>query len=48
MARAAYKLPNVFVGCPYSKPFNFQDFRSALDRSAAENRMAPIVPWLLP
>src|SRR5215471_1035600 len=32
MARAAYKLPNVFVGCPYSKPFEFADFRAVLDR----------------
>jgi hypothetical protein len=32
MARAAYKLPNVFVGCPYSKPFSFQGFKSALER----------------
>jgi hypothetical protein len=32
MARAAYKLPNVFVGCPYSGPFNFPKFRAALDR----------------
>ena len=23
MARAQYKLPNVFVGCPYSKEFNW-------------------------
>ena len=32
MARAAYKLPNVFVGCPYSKPFDFKGFKRALDR----------------
>ncbi len=32
MARAAYKLPNVFVGCPYSGPFNFAAFKGALDR----------------
>lgn len=32
MARAAYKLPNVFVGCPYSGKFNFSSFKSALDR----------------
>jgi hypothetical protein len=32
MARAAYKLPNVFVGCPYSGNFNFGTFKSALDR----------------
>ena len=32
MARAPYKLPNVFVGCPYSRPFNFDAFKVALDR----------------
>jgi hypothetical protein len=32
MARAAYKLPNVFVGCPYSGAFNFPAFKAALDR----------------
>jgi hypothetical protein len=32
MARAAYKLPNVFVGYPYSGPFNFPAFKTALDR----------------
>ena len=32
MARAKYKLPNVFVGCPYSRPFNFDAFKTALDR----------------
>jgi hypothetical protein len=32
MARAAYKLPNVFVGCPYSGKFNFAAFKGALDR----------------
>jgi hypothetical protein len=32
MARAHYKLPNVFVGCPYSKEFNFSAFKDALDR----------------
>jgi hypothetical protein len=32
MARAAYKLPNVFVGCPYSGNFDFNGFKAALDR----------------
>lgn len=32
MSRQAYKLPNVFVGCPYSKPFQFQQFKATLDR----------------
>src|SRR5690348_5619671 len=32
MARAAYKLPNVFVGCPYGGKFNFTAFKQALDR----------------
>ena len=32
MAKAAYKLPNVFVGCPYSGSFNFKAFKAALDR----------------
>jgi hypothetical protein len=32
MARARYKLPNVFVGCPYAGKFNFPDFKHALDR----------------
>jgi len=32
MARAQYKLPNVFVGCPYSKEFNYAAFKTALDR----------------
>jgi hypothetical protein len=32
MARAQYKLPNVFVGCPYSKEFNFAAFKATLDR----------------
>jgi hypothetical protein len=32
MAKAAYKLPNVFVGCPYSSSFNFSAFKAALDR----------------
>ena len=32
MARAKYKLPNVFVGCPYSKEFNFVAFKAAFDR----------------
>jgi hypothetical protein len=32
MAKAPYKLPNVFVGCPYGGKFKFQLFKSALDR----------------
>jgi hypothetical protein len=32
MARAAYKLPNVFFGCPYSGSFKFAAFKAALDR----------------
>lgn len=32
MAKAAYKLPNVFVGCPYSGAFNFSAFKAALER----------------
>lgn len=32
MARAAYKLPSVFVGCPYGGKFPFQSFRSNLER----------------
>lgn len=32
MAKAPYKLPNVFVGCPYTKPFKFQKFKSTLEK----------------
>lgn len=32
MARAAYKLPSVFVGCPYGPEFDFTAFKNALDR----------------
>lgn len=32
MAKAPYKLPNVFVGCPYGGKFKFAEFRDALDR----------------
>ena len=32
MSKAPYKLPSVFVGCPYGSKFPFQAFRSALDR----------------
>ncbi len=32
MAKAPYKLPNVFVGCPYGGRFKFSTFKSALDR----------------
>ncbi len=32
MAKAPYKLPSVFVGCPYGKPFPFDAFQKALNR----------------
>ncbi len=32
MAKAPYKLPSVFVGCPYSGDFPFAAFRASLDR----------------
>lgn len=32
MARASYKLPNVFVGCPYRGRFNYKAFSTALSR----------------
>jgi len=32
MAKAPYKLPSVFVGCPYGGDFPFAAFRTALDR----------------
>lgn len=32
MAKAPYKLPSVFVGCPYGGRFPFASFRSTLDR----------------
>ncbi len=32
MARAPYKLPNVFVGCPYAGRFKFATFKATLDR----------------
>ncbi len=32
MSRAPYKLPSVFVGCPYGGKFPFQQFRTALNR----------------
>jgi hypothetical protein len=32
MAKAPYKLPNVFVGCPYGGRFRFAEFKKALDR----------------
>jgi hypothetical protein len=32
MSKAPYKLPNVFVGCPYGKKFPFVKFKAALDR----------------
>jgi len=32
MSKAPYKLPNVFVGCPYGGKFKFAQFKAALDR----------------
>ncbi len=32
MAKAPYKLPSVFVGCPYGGKFPFQSFKSSLER----------------
>jgi hypothetical protein len=32
MARAPYKLPSVFVGCPYGGKFPFAAFKASLDR----------------
>jgi hypothetical protein len=32
MAKAPYKLPNVFVGCPYGGKFKFAPFKAALER----------------
>ncbi len=32
MARAPYKLPSVFVGCPYGGEFPFQEFKNTLDK----------------
>lgn len=32
MAKAPYKLPSVFVGCPYGKEFPFKSFKASLDR----------------
>jgi len=32
MAKAPYKLPNVFVGCPYGGKFKFATFKSTLDK----------------
>lgn len=32
MAKAPYKLPNVFVGCPYDKPFDFKRFKGTLQQ----------------
>jgi len=32
MARAPYKLPNVFVGCPYGGKFKFATFKTTLDK----------------
>jgi hypothetical protein len=32
MAKAPYKLPSVFVGCPYGRKFPFQSFKATLDR----------------
>jgi hypothetical protein len=32
MAKAPYKLPSVFVGCPYGGKFPFQAFKATLER----------------
>lgn len=32
MPKVPYKMPNVFVGCPYGKGFDFASFKKALDR----------------
>jgi len=32
MAKAPFKLPNVFVGCPYGGKFKFETFKSTLER----------------
>lgn len=32
MAKAPFKLPNVFVGCPYGGKFKFDTFKSTLER----------------
>ncbi|MCL4709262.1 hypothetical protein KJ068_29240 [bacterium] len=32
MAKAPYKLPNVFVGCPYGGKFKFANFKSTLEK----------------
>ena len=32
MSRAPYKLPSVFVGCPYGGKFPFNSFKNSLDR----------------
>jgi len=32
MAKAPYKLPNVFVGCPYGGRFRFATFKATLER----------------
>jgi hypothetical protein len=32
MSRAPYKLPNVFVGCPYGGKFKFNAFKATLER----------------
>ena len=32
MSRAPYKLPSVFVGCPYGGTFPFNSFKSALEK----------------
>lgn len=32
MARAPYKLPSVFVGCPYGGKFPFQSFKATLNK----------------
>jgi len=32
MAKSPYKLPNVFVGCPYGGRFKFAQFKTSLER----------------
>lgn len=32
MAKAPYKLPNIFVGCPYGGKFKFKSFKASLER----------------
>ena len=32
MSKEPYKLPNVFVGCPYNKKFKFPTFKATLEK----------------